>query len=136
MTQIFTLQAAALDGCGTQRERGATMTRTPLILTLAAAAALAGCNKDDHTIVAGPKQDPNPTNIADVQLPPSITASKIYRCKDNSVIYVDWLSDNKSANVRTEKNGAPTSVDTSAESAILKGSATGPITYKGQSCKA
>jgi hypothetical protein len=136
MAEIFTLQARALDGCRTQRERGATMTRTPLILTLAAAAALAGCNNDDHTIVAGPKREASTTIIADVQLPPSIAASKIYRCKDNSVIYVDWLSDNKSANVRTEKNGAPTSIDTSAEGAILKGSATGPITYKGKSCKA
>jgi len=112
------------------------MTRPLTIIALAAAAALAGCNNDDHTIVAGPKEDPNPTNLADVKLPPSISASKIYRCKDNSVIYVDWLSDNKSANVRTEKNGAPTSIDTSAEGAILKGSATGPITYKGKSCKA
>ena len=112
------------------------MTRTPFILTLAAAAALAGCNNDDHTIVAGPKHEANTTNIADVQLPPSIAHSKIYRCKDNSVLYIDWLSDNKSANVRTEKNGAPTQVDTSADGATLKGTATGPITYKGKSCKA
>lgn len=114
------------------------MTRTLFILTLAASAALAGCNKDDHTIIAGHNTDDgNVTNIADVQLPPAITASKIYRCKDNSVLYVDWLSDNKSANVRTEKNGAPAQVDTSAEGAPLKGSAAaGSITYKGQSCKA
>ena len=26
-------------------------------------------------------------------LPPSIAASKTYRCKDNSLVYVDWLSD-------------------------------------------
>ena len=47
-------------------------------------------------------------NAAPVELPPSIAASKIYRCKDNSIVYVDWLSDNKSANLRTEKNGTPT----------------------------
>jgi len=108
------------------------MTRTKLALALTAAAALAGCNKGDQTDAAANAA----VNEAPIELPPSIMASKIYRCKDNSVIYIDWLSDNKSANVRTEKNGAPTQVDTSAEGAILKGSATGPITYKGQSCKA
>ena len=86
------------------------MTRTPLLITLVAAAALAGCEAE--TIVAGPAAD-NPadaTTSANVALPPSIAASKIYRCADNSVIYVDWLSDNKSANVRTEQGGAPTQV--------------------------
>ena len=85
------------------------MTRTFTILTLAAAAALAGCNNEDHNIVSGPA-DPmaNQAVNAPVELPPSITASKIYRCADNSVVYVDWLSDNKSANLRTEQNGAAT----------------------------
>ncbi|MFL6734803.1 MAG: hypothetical protein ACJ8EY_08910 [Sphingomicrobium sp.] len=112
------------------------MTRIPLMLTLVAAAALAGCNKDDtaNTAVAA---ENNLAEAAPVVLPPSITASKIYRCKDNSILYVDWLSDNKSANVRTEKSGTPTQVDTSAEGATLKGSATAPsITFNGKSCKA
>jgi hypothetical protein len=92
------------------------MTRTPLLITLAAAAALAGCNKQSHTIVAGGPDD-NDTNVASngpVALPPSVSSSKIYRCADNKIVYVDWLSDNKSANVRTEKDGAATQV-TAAE---------------------
>ena len=36
---------------------------------------------------------------ANVALPPSITASKTYRCKDNSIVYIDWLSDRKLADV-------------------------------------
>jgi hypothetical protein len=83
------------------------MTRTPFLLTLAAAAALAGCNKESHTIVAGP--DEGQTNAASngpVALPPSIIGTKIYRCADNNVVTVDYLSDNKSANVHTGK-GAP-----------------------------
>lgn len=91
------------------------MTRTPLLITLAAAAALAGCNKENHTIVAGSPEDDTPTNIAanaHVQLPPTVVASKIYRCADNAVVYVDWLSDNKSANVRTKQSGLPTQVTT------------------------
>ena len=90
------------------------MTRTHMILALAAAAALAGCNKEDHTIVAGdPPEDGTTTNAAangPVALPPSIVASKIYRCADNKIVYVDYLSDNKSANVRTDKGAASTLV--------------------------
>ena len=88
------------------------MTRT-LLITLAAAAALAGCQA--QTI------DPNKTNDnandvtnsaanGPVALPPSISSSKIYRCADNKVVYVDWLSDGKTANVRTEQAGPPTQV--------------------------
>ncbi|HSQ98676.1 MAG TPA: hypothetical protein VLM36_02045 [Sphingomicrobium sp.] len=88
------------------------MTRTPFILTLAAAAALAGCNKENHTIVAGPDVDDGNkvTANANVQLPPSILATKLYRCADNSVVTVDYLSDNKSANVHTGKTVAVTQV--------------------------
>ena len=83
------------------------MTRTPLMLMLAAAAALAGCNKENHTIVAGPPgdEDNNMAANANVQLPPSIIATKLYRCADNSVVTVDYLSDNKSANVRLKEGG-------------------------------
>jgi hypothetical protein len=103
------------------------MTRTPLLITLAAAAALAGCNKESHTIVAGPPGD-NLSNVAangPVALPPSVTASKIYRCADNQVVYVDWLSDGKTANVRTEKSGSPTQVTAPAAGQPM----TGPAGY-------
>jgi hypothetical protein len=87
------------------------MTRKTTILALASAAALAGCSNEDHNLVVGGPDDPMANqlaNAAPIELPPSIAASKIYRCKDNSIVYVDWLSDNKSANLRTEKNGTPT----------------------------
>lgn len=87
------------------------MNRSLPLFTLVAAAALAGCNSEDHTITAGGPEDPMAdelANAAPVELPPSIAASKIYRCKDNSIVYVDWLSDKKSANFRSEKNGPPT----------------------------
>jgi hypothetical protein len=89
------------------------MTRTPLLIVLAAAAALAGCNKD-HTIVAGEPGDNDTNAVANgpVALPPAIAVSKTYRCADNKIVYVDWLSDNKSANLRTDKTGASTQVTT------------------------
>jgi hypothetical protein len=67
-------------------------------------------------------------------LPPSITASKVYRCADNAVVYVNWLSDG-SATVRDKPDATPTVV--AAGSAELKGGADAKsITYKGESCKA
>ncbi len=102
------------------------MTRTTLALVLTAAAALAGCNQEQAAPPA------NEIVNAPVVLPPSITASKIYRCKDNAVIYIDWLSDNLSANVRTEQNGPATHVMAPeagqpmvAEGYALTGTATG-----------
>ena len=88
------------------------MTRTLNIICLVAAAALAGCSDENHNIVGTGPDEGTPTNeaTANIQLPPSISASKTYRCADNKLVYVDWLSDNKSANVRTEKGGTPTQV--------------------------
>lgn len=112
------------------------MTRTPLLLALAATVALAGCNKEDHTIVAGaPGDNATDTNLANVQLPPSINASKTYRCKDNSVIRVDWLSDG-SARVHPDGKTVGTPVEVGDGKAIQGTSDASSITYNGQSCKA
>jgi hypothetical protein len=83
------------------------MIRTTHLIAVATAALLAGCNQEDHTIVAGGPQTEDPAAAAieaqgPVELPPSVAASKTYRCADNSVVHVDWLSDGKSANVRTD----------------------------------
>ena len=102
------------------------MTRTPLTLALAVAAALAGCGKQDHTIVAGgpePDETANAPSKGPVELPPSIVSSKIYRCADNKIVYVDWMSDNKSAHVRTDKAGTPTSVSAAEAGKPMSGPA-------------
>lgn len=41
-----------------------------------------------------------------VELPPSIVASKSYRCSDNGILLVDWYSDGSSAGVRTSPDAA------------------------------
>jgi hypothetical protein len=113
MSRFDNMQALGLDARPSDSEGAQVMTRNFLLITLAAAAALAGCNKENHTIVAGGPEPDNETNVAGngpVALPPAVTASKIYRCADNKVVYVDWLSDNKTANVRTEQAGSPTPV--------------------------
>jgi hypothetical protein len=109
MARFDNMQAGPLDAARPDRERRA-MTRTCLTITLVAAAALAGCNKEDHTIVAGGPDGDADANVAvnaPIELPPAIAASKIYRCKDNSVVYIDWLADNKTVNLRSEKSGVP-----------------------------
>lgn len=108
---------------------------------LAAAAALAGCEQE--TIIAQGPYDPRPNAAADassVKLPPAIAASKAYRCKDNSLIYVDWYSDG-SARVKASRSEVGTSVPApapdAAEPSPLAGSpGSASITYAGKSCKA
>ena len=112
------------------------MTRTALIIMLAATAALAGCNNSDHTIVSGPpgETDANTVANANVALPPSIQASKSYRCKDNDLKYVDWMSDG-TARVKTSREEVGTVI--AVGSPDLKGDAkAATITYKGENCKA
>ena len=110
------------------------MTRPFTILALVAVAALAGCNNEDHTIVAGPGADDQPMNNVGVVLPPSIQASKAYRCKDNSLIYVDWLSDG-TARVKKTREEVGTTLPAGDKS--LTGDAkAASIIYNGQSCKA
>ncbi|MEO7564613.1 MAG: hypothetical protein ABIR63_03500 [Sphingomicrobium sp.] len=121
------------------------------IIIVGLVAALAACNKESHTIVeSGPGDERNASADANVVLPPSIVSSKVYRCADNVIVHVDWLSDGKSATLRTDKAGTPTTV--TAEEAgkamiaeggySLDGSAQGDSArigvpgHSSQSCKA
>lgn len=119
------------------------MTRT-LPLFLAASAALAGCT-EDHTIVAGPGADEENVVInSDIKLPPAIVSSHKYRCKDNSVVAIDWLSDGTANSARVTPDGGTTVTlaqaaaggDYTADGATLSGNPQAPtVTFRGQSCK-
>lgn len=116
------------------------MIRTAPVIALAAALSLAGCSQEDHTIVAeGPDtRDPAAEALqanGPIALPPSIAASKSYRCGDNSLIYVDWLSDG-SARVKTSKAEVGTSVPAGEGSPLKGDSSSASISYNGKSCKA
>ena len=102
------------------------MNRVALLSALVAAAALAGCNKSEPVDNAA-----NAVVNEPLVLPPSIVASKAYRCKDNSLAYVDYLSDGKTATVRDARDGTPTALTMAepggpytAEGYSLTGSAT------------
>ena len=87
------------------------------LIPVAALALLSACNKNDEPEVVGGPADPMAeklANAAPVELPPMVKESHQYRCKDNSLVFVDFMSDDKTVNVRTEKDGAPTKL-TAAE---------------------
>jgi hypothetical protein len=74
-----------------------------ITLLAIAAASLAACNSESHTITANEAPDPMAdelANAAPVELPPAIAASKIYRCKDNGLVKIDWLAGGQGANLR------------------------------------
>jgi hypothetical protein len=82
------------------------------IVTFAAAALLAGmsltaCSQGSEDAEAQNNQAsaeraaPAPAN-----LPPSIAASRTYRCPDNSLVYVDFFTDDTAA-IRLEELGTP-----------------------------
>ena len=110
-----------------------------ITLLAIAAASLAACNSESHTITANQAPDPMAeelANAAPVELPPAIAATNTYRCKDNSLLYIDWYSDG-SARVKTEKGAGGTQVPAPAEGvkSDLTGNATSStITYAGKTC--
>lgn len=94
------------------------MRRTPLLFPLIAAAALAACDNGGQTIVQNGPADPMANVVANappVELPPAIVATHQYRCRDNSLLYVDWLADGRGANVRMERTSASTPLTPGAD---------------------
>jgi len=80
-----------------------------LTLIAIAGIALAACNNEPIESKGPP--DPMATelaNAAPVELPPAIAASKTYRCKDNSLVTIDWLQGGKGANLRIGDASTPT----------------------------
>ncbi len=89
---------------------------------VAALLVLSACNNEPETIDTNPDPMANQiANAAPVEMPPAVTDSAIYRCRDNSIIYVDFLGDKTMANVRTEKDGAPVMVKANAVGQPLTG---------------
>jgi hypothetical protein len=89
------------------------MTKTILLAAgVAATALLAACSSEPEVIGNG-RYDPQAEalkNAAPIAPPPMVSSSRIYRCSDNSVFYVDFYSDN-TATIRTEQTGNPTSLN-------------------------
>jgi hypothetical protein len=75
---------------------------------LAAIATLVACDRGSEVVVIN-KYDPQAEalkNAAPVAPPPMITESKAYRCRDNSLVFIDFYTNN-SASIRTERRTPP-----------------------------
>ena len=71
--------------------------------------ALAGCGQPT-TITADKPFDPDAAKVSaapQVKLPPALLASKSFRCKDNTIVFVDFFNDELSANLKKDKAGTP-----------------------------
>ncbi|MEA1015690.1 hypothetical protein SH591_13185 [Sphingomonas sp. LY54] len=116
--------------------------------SVAALLSLAACGSEPETIT-GNASDPQAKALAKakpVELPPAIQASRTYRCKDNSLFYADFYTNN-TVHVGAERAGPKTTLTAPAageayvaEGYSLSGNGT-EVTYtapgKGtQSCKA
>ena len=122
------------------------MNRTIMIAPLIAAFALAACDSGEPVVLNPDGTEVNAAQEAavnNVQLPPAIVGSGKYRCKDNSLISVEWLSDGTSNTARvTPEGGAAASLVQAeaggayaAEGASLTGEPNAAsITYNGKSC--
>ena len=80
--------------------------------------ALAACNNEPETVPAS-GADPQAEALKTapkVELPPAIAASRTYRCKDNSLVYIDFYTNN-TAMYRTEKGGTADHADTRVKAA-------------------
>lgn len=118
----------------------------PLLLAAAASAALitlSACNGDPEIVGGGPADPQGEAlkNAPPVELPPSITASKQYRCSDNSLYIVEFYNNN-TATVRVgSRNAAATILSAgeggnppyTAEGYSLSGNGDN-VTINGKSC--
>ncbi len=86
------------------------MQKTHLIAaaTFAALATLSACNSEPEVVTIN-KYDPQAEalrNAAPIEPPPMIQESRAYRCRDNSLIFVDFYTNN-TASVRTQRGQPP-----------------------------
>lgn len=115
---------------------------------IAFAAALAGCDNPTEVVGGSPVDPRNEQQlanaVANVDLPPAIVASRKYRCGDNGILAIDWMSDGTANSARATPEGqsgvnlvqAEPDGDYTAEGATLKGSPQADeVTFNGQSCK-
>jgi hypothetical protein len=85
--------------------------------SIAAFLSLSACKPQQEVVDTNP--DPMKEELAKaapVELPPAIQASRTYRCKDNSLVYIDFMSNN-TAIVRKGKGAEPALATVTAETA-------------------
>lgn len=107
--------------------------------------ALAACKSEPESFNTGTNDpmDSELANAAPVELPPMLKSSHSYRCKDNSLIFVDFMTDDKTANFKADKDGPVTALKApeagkpfvSEDGKVTVAGTSDGVTYNGQSCK-
>lgn len=117
------------------------MRYTHILAASAALIALAGCNNDPIQVNAVEADTNAPTTqLNATDLPPSITANKIYRCADNSLFYVTFYSDNSAMLRRGSSSGTGTRLTGTAASGPFSGEGSSVsgngnnVTINGKAC--
>jgi hypothetical protein len=124
----FALARVGLDGHLRSREGNAAMQKLSAgyrAASLVAIALLAACSSEPENLTADGPADPDAANVAaapPAPLPPALSASRTYRCKDNSLFYVDFFADNLSADLRTDKTGPATKLTAPEAGKAFEGS--------------
>ena len=67
--------------------------------------ALTGCNKHSASDAANEAAAQN--TQAPAPMPPAVKESHVYRCAGNGIIYVDFLTDDRTANLQLGSMEAP-----------------------------
>ena len=93
-------------GCGGE---GAFMQKIHGFALAAAAALFASACDTEPEVVTFNRYDPMAEalkNAGPVEAPPMIQESRVYRCRDNSLVYIDFYTNNSAA-VRTQRGQPP-----------------------------
>jgi hypothetical protein len=81
------------------------MLKAKYLMSLAACLAVAACTNEPEVVDLNPDtMKEELAKAAPVEAPPMVQASHVYRCKDNSLAYVDFYTNN-TAQFRTQKGG-------------------------------
>lgn len=85
------------------------MTKINLLLLSLTAASLAACGPTREEQAAQAEADADAEAMSeDIELPPAITDEGTYRCKDNTIIYVDFYGEAQGASIRVgDKTAVP-----------------------------
>jgi hypothetical protein len=80
-----------------------------LLAACAASFALLGCQQQEPEVVQS-NVDPQAEALKTappVELPPAIKVAKTYRCKDNSLVYISFMTDDVTVAVRDKQEEPP-----------------------------
>ena len=93
--------------------RKSILTAAPLALLV----LLSACNSEPENLTAA-DNDPDAATVAaapKVELPPMMTGSRTYRCKDNSLVYIDFFNNGTAVYKAKKEDATGTTLKSEAE---------------------